>query len=164
MRQCRILSTNRQFSRAQYWLNECPVVEGIDMKTTRLLGIATLAIAASSCGVMGGGLSGSFEPACIAYAGETISLDDGRFEWDKFTDAISIGEDGEPIDPYPGFPKTGRYDRDGEKITWYADDKASLDARYLLEHRNRTYLLTWEQNEAVLNGEDMPTCALRLVE
>ena len=51
-----------------------------------------------------------------------------------------------------------------KKITWYADDNAPLDARYLFEHRNRTYLLTWDQNEAVLDGEDMPACALRLVE
>ena len=87
---------------------------------------------------------------------------DGRFEWDRFTDAVSVDDDGKVIDPYPGYPKTGRYRADDEKLTWIADDGTDFEERYLLEYRDRTYLLTYDQNEAVLAGEPVPACALVL--
>jgi len=119
--------------------------------------IAALGLAACASGP-----EGVFEPACIAHAGERITVGDGRFEWDRFTDAVSVDDDGNRIDPFPGFPKTGRYRADDEKLTWIADDGTALDDRYLLEFRGRTYLLTYDQNEAVLDGGDMPACALVL--
>ena len=108
-------------------------------------------------------MEGMFEPACIAYEGDRVSLSDGRFEWQRFTDAVAVDDDGNRIDPFPGYPKTGRFEQDGERLSWDTDDGSTLDERYLLEHRGRTYLLTWDQNEAVLDGEEMPACALVLV-
>ena len=109
-------------------------------------------------------MQGTFEPACIAYEGDRVALSEGRFEWQRFTDAVAVDQDGNRIDPFPGYPKTGRFEQDGERLSWDADDGSTIDERYLLEHRGRTYLLTWDQNEAVLDGEEMPACALVLVD
>ena len=107
-------------------------------------------------------LEGVFEPACIAYEGDRVRLTDGRFEWQKFTDQRSIDEHGNVIDPFPGYPKHGSFAVSDSRVTFVPDDDSRIDDRYLLEHRNRVYLLTWEQSEAFLNGEGMPVCALRL--
>ncbi len=115
----------------------------------------------SACGSM---VSGVFEPACIAYEGDRISMAGGRFEWDRFTDAVPIDADGNTMDPFPDYPKSGRILVDGDKLLLNADDGTALGERYLLEYRGRTYLLTYEQNEAVLDGEDMPACALVLAD
>lgn len=107
-------------------------------------------------------LDGVFEPACIAYEGDRVRLAEGRFEWQKFTDQRSIDEHGNVVDPFPGYPKHGRFEVSDSHVTFFPDDGSQIGDRYLLEHRNRVYLLTWEQSEAVLNGEGMPVCALRL--
>jgi len=128
----------------------------------RLHGV-TLGVTALLLGGCASHLEGVFEPACIAYEGDRIKLGSGRFEWDRFTDAIPIDEDGNRLDPFPGYPKTGQVVQEEERLTWNADDGSAIGERYLLDYRGRTYLLTWEQNEAVLDGEEMPACALVLV-
>ena len=129
---------------------------------------AILALAALATAGCASGPEGVFEPACIAYSGERIELGQqhgkGRFEWDRFTDAVSVDAEGNRVDPFPGYPKTGSFVADGEKLTWTSDDGAALDERYLLDYRGRTWLLSYEQNEAVLDGEPMPDCALVLRE
>lgn len=129
---------------------------------SRLRGAFPVAIAGLLAGCASS-IEGVFEPACIAYEGDRVALADGRFEWDRYTDAIAIDEDGNPIDAFPGYPKSGRFQQDGERLTWNSDDGSELGERYLLEYRGRTYLLTWDQNEAVLDGEEMPACALVLI-
>lgn len=127
---------------------------------------AGLALMASLLAACASGPEGVFEPACIAHAGERIEfggeLGKGRFEWDRFTDAVSVDGAGNRIDPFPGYPKTGTFDIDGEKVSWTADDGTELAERYLLDYRGRTWLLSYEQNKAVLDGEEMPDCALVL--
>ena len=123
-----------------------------------------LALTAFLLGGCANHLEGVFEPACIAYEGDRVKLGGGRFEWDRFTDAIPIDEDGNRLDPFPGYPKTGKVAQEEERLTWSADDGSTIDERYLLDYRGRTYLLTWDQNEAVLDGEEMPACALVLVQ
>lgn len=107
---------------------------------------------------------GVFEPACIAYEGDRITLSDGRFEWHRFTDERRVDESGNPVDPFPGYPKRGSYERDDARVLFFTDDGEQLAERYLFEDRKRIYLLTWDENEAVLNGEGLPACALRLSE
>ena len=121
-------------------------------------------VAALALGACASSPSGRFEPACIAYAGDRIELGDGRFEWNRFTDQVSVDKAGHRIDPYPGYPKTGRFEADDGRLTWLADDGAALDDRYIVEHGGRTWLLTVEQAEAVLDGEPMPACALVMTE
>lgn len=109
-------------------------------------------------------LEGVFEPACIAYEGDKIQLADGRFEWHKFTDQVSVDRHGNVVEAFPGYPKYGRYEQSDARIRLLADDDSQPDDFYLFDDRGRKYLLTWEQNEAVLNGEGLPTCALRLAD
>ena len=125
----------------------------------RIVRTSTLLACALAAGC--GSLDGVFAPACIAYEGDRIVFDGRRFSWDRFTDARRVDDDGNIVDPFPEYPKTGRYEVDSARVSFYTDDGGSLDDRYLLEHRGDTYLLNWEDNEAVLDGEAMPACALR---
>ena len=107
------------------------------------------------------GPQGVFEPACIAHAGDRIEMSGGRFEWDRFTDHVNVDDSGNRIDPYPDYPKTGTVATGKfSKLEFTGDDGTAVGERYLLDYRGRTYLLTYEQNEAVLDGEEMPACAL----
>ena len=124
---------------------------GVVLAASRLTGCAS-------------GPEGVFEPACIAHAGDRIELSKGRFEWDRFTDAVAVDDDGNRVDPFPGYPKTGSFETDGEKVMWSADDGSALDERYLLDYRGRTWLLSYDENEAVLDGEAIPDCALALAD
>lgn len=128
------------------------------MKTVHLF-ITCAALVLASCA---SSIEGVFEPACIAYAGDSITMLDGRFEWRRFTDQVNVDEDGNKIDPFPGFPVTGTYEVDNEQVSLFPDSGASASERFLLNHRDDLYLLTYEQNEAVLNNEKFPVCALKL--
>jgi hypothetical protein len=134
---------------------------GMDRRRYRFVVRCTAGMAAMlSLAACATGPEGVFEPACIAHAGDRVELSDGRFEWNRFTDEVSVDATGNRIDPFPGYPKSGRFEVDAERLSWVADDGAPLDDRYLVKHRGRTWLLTYEQSEAVLGGEDMPACAL----
>ncbi|MDJ0938819.1 MAG: hypothetical protein QNJ00_03570 [Woeseiaceae bacterium] len=124
---------------------------------------AALALTVSGCA--GSGIEGEFAPACIAHAGDRVSLAEGRFEWTRFTDEVKVDADGNRIEPFPGYPKSGSF-ASGKysSLVFSADDGTPIDDYYLLEHRGRTYLLTYDQNEAVLDGDAMPACALVLAE
>lgn len=106
-------------------------------------------------------VDGMFEPACIAYEGDRIALLDGRFEWQRFTDQIVVDENGDKVNAFPGYPLVGTYELQNERVSLIPDGSAETRERYLLEHRNELYLLTYDENEAVLDGEKMPICALR---
>jgi hypothetical protein len=121
--------------------------------------IPFLALGLAACA---SGPEGVFEPACLAHAGDRIELRDGRFEWNRFTDEVSVDDEGNRIDPFPGYPKSGRVEIEGDRLSWVADDGTAFDDRYLLEHRGRTWLLSDEQHQGVLDGEPMPACALVL--
>ncbi len=126
---------------------------------------AILLLAASLLSACGDEIEGVFEPACIAHAGDRVILKEGRFEWDKFTDEVRLNPAGERIDAYPDYPKKGKFVVGKyQNLVFTSNDGSSLDDHYLLEYRDHWYLLTYEQNEAVLDGEAMPACALRLAE
>ncbi len=107
------------------------------------------------------GVDGVFEPACTAYEGDRLTLRNGRFEWSRFTDVRSIDGDGNEIDPFPGYPKLGRYEVDATKVEFHADDRTGLEDYFLLEQNGSLYLLTGEQNVAAIAGQGLPDCPLR---
>ena len=74
---------------------------------------------------------GFYEPACIAHAGDRITLHKGRFEWQRFTDEIRVDDSGKVIEPFPDFPKTGRYELDDNRIELVTDDGAFGDNHQL---------------------------------
>lgn len=107
-------------------------------------------------------LDGAFEPSCIAFAGERVTFASGRFEWDRFTDERRLDDDGNVVDPFPDYPKSGDYRLDGNRVEFFTDDGERLATRYLLERDDGLYLLEAEQREAVSKGRPLPECALRL--
>ena len=70
-------------------------------------------------------------PDCQAYAGDRMEFADGRFTWDRFTDIRRVGEDGKPLDPFPGFPKSGSYAVNGNAVELRGDDGELLSTWYL---------------------------------
>lgn len=104
--------------------------------------------------------SGVYTPDCIAYAGDRLELDNGRFTWDKFTDQLEINEAGERVDPYPDYPARGRYLVDGDELTFVAETDVSLPVLYLVERGRRLYLLTERQYRAWQESGNFPNCAL----
>ncbi len=105
---------------------------------------------------------GTYSPGCIAYAGSTISLSDGQFVWEKFTDSVIVDDDGEIINQFPGFPMRGRYRIDGQTLYMESNDGDSLEEMYLHRRDNRQYLLTAEQFEAWETTGKHADCSLLL--
>lgn len=105
---------------------------------------------------------GLYEPACVAYEGHRIELRDGRFEWHRFTDQRIIGEDGKIKDPFPGFPKKGRYVLSQKRVQFSSDDGMQLDDLFMVQQGGRSFLLSEEQHEAFLDSKTMPGCALAM--
>lgn len=106
-------------------------------------------------------VNGVFEPACMAFEGDRVTLDNGRFEWDRFTDVRRIGEDGKEIDPFPDYPKNGRYTVQSQTLKFSTEDGDRLDDHYLLQREDSLYLLTSEQNEQFSADGSLPDCVLR---
>jgi len=105
---------------------------------------------------------GTYSPACMAFAGDTIRLSSGRFHWDKFTDQVIVGADGEVVDQFPAYPVQGKYRVDGMRLVLTSDTGKGLDDLYLLNEQKRVYLLqVQEYGEWQASGKT-PECALVL--
>ena len=122
-----------------------------------------LALAAAVAGCAGTP-NGVFQPACLAHAGDRVEFRGDRFEWNRFTDQVSLDDEGNAIDPFPDYPKSGHIKVDGEHVSLTADDGSTIAGRYLYEHRGRTWLLDEKQHAAVQDGQAMPACALVLAD
>lgn len=123
------------------------------------MSIFAAAVTLASCAST---VDGLFEPACIAYEGDTIELVDGRFEWRRFTDQVTVDDDGNTVDPFPDYPIAGTYSVNKDRVTFVPDGNAASRERYLLEYRQALYLLTYDENEAALDTDIIPSCALKL--
>lgn len=105
---------------------------------------------------------GVYSPACIAFAGDTIELNDGLVRWDKFTDQVIVGEQGDIVDQFPGYPLQANYRVDGNQLILTTDAGTPLDTLFLSRHENRAYLLTSEQHKEWQETGNYPECALVL--
>ncbi len=123
--------------------------------TTTLLLVCVLAGCKSAEGV--------YWPGCAAYAGDRIELRNGEVEWDKFTDQVNIDEAGNPVDPFPGYPRRGSYEIDGQVVRMTMEDNAS-ETLYLHVHDGRALLLTDAQHRASEAGGRYDDCALTRAE
>ena len=107
-------------------------------------------------------IAGTYTPSCIAFEGNTIELSDSRFTWDKFTDEVRIDEDGNEIDPFPGFPVRGSFVVEDDVVRLTTDVGELAGEMHLVRRPGQVYLLTaaefgaWERDGAV------PACALLL--
>ena len=106
-------------------------------------------------------IDGTYQPDCEAFAGDAITLDGGEFTWEKFTDAIKIDDDGNRIDPFPGYPRSGSYSMDGNRVFLVTEDRKSVELMFLhREKGERQYLLTTTQYEVLVNDGERHKCAL----
>jgi hypothetical protein len=105
---------------------------------------------------------GTYSPGCAAFAGDTISLSDGQFVWDKFTDSISLDDEGNVINQFPGYPVQGSYRIEGKLLIMEPASGEALADMYIQQYNGHHYLLTAGQFEAWKNTDEHNTCALVL--
>jgi hypothetical protein len=103
---------------------------------------------------------GRYAPSCPSYAGNTIELADGRFEWDKFTDQVRVDDQGNVVDAFPDYPRRGSYRLSRHKLSLTADDGEPLPTLYLVRQANRFYLYTEPEHEAWERTGEPAKCAL----
>ncbi|NCF25156.1 MAG: hypothetical protein GWP60_11500 [Gammaproteobacteria bacterium] len=130
----------------------------MNAKETALL--CSLAIAAGCAADTN--IAGTYTPSCIAFEGNTIKLSDSRFTWDKFTDEVSIDEDGNEIDPFPGFPVRGSYVVEDDVVRLTTDVGELAGEMHLVRRPGQVYLLTAAEFEAWERDGSVPACALLL--
>jgi hypothetical protein len=126
--------------------------------STRCYAITLVAILLVGCK----SYEGIYSPACVAFAGSTIELSDGRFVWEKFTDSVVVDDAGKAVDQFPGYPMHGSYRIDERTVHMEADSGESIADMYLHRHDGRYFLLTAEQLEALESGGNLAECALAL--
>jgi hypothetical protein len=124
----------------------------------RLLGPLAFACLLSACATY----EGTYAPDCIAYAGDRIKLEGGRFVWDKFTDQVMVDGAGRRIDPFPDYPILGRYRLEDERVIFDSYTGEELPDMYLRTDERRSWLLTVEQFERWQETGTPPDCPLIL--
>lgn len=105
---------------------------------------------------------GTYAPDCIAYAGDRIKLQGGRFVWDKFTDQVMVDGAGRRIDPFPEYPVLGRYRLEDQRVVFESYTGEELPDMYLETDERGSWLLTREQFERWQEAGTAPDCPLML--
>lgn len=122
--------------------------------------VALLVLPAALCACTSQELT--FEPSCIAYEGDRVTLRGNQFEWRKFSDQVPMGADGALANSFPGYPLSGTFRRNQERVEFKPADGSQIDDYFLLEHRGARYLLTAEAHQKFTANSQLPTCALKL--
>ncbi len=104
---------------------------------------------------------GLYEPRCIAYEGDRVSMLENRFEWQKFTDERAIDANGEIIDPFPGYPKVGSFESRMGRVEFRPDDGSAIDDHFIVEHLEDWYLMPQDEHQLFLTADELSSCALR---
>ena len=117
-----------------------------------------------AAGVLAGCVShdGTYAPGCIAFAGSRITLADGDFVWEKFTDEVILNDAGEVVDQFPGYPLRGSYRIDGETVLMTSDAGRAMENMYLHRREGKSYLYTRQQFEHWQTTAEHAECALVL--
>ncbi len=117
-----------------------------------------IAVALSGCASH----EGMYSPACVAFAGSKISLDDGRFVWERFTDSIVLDDAGGVVNQFPGYPKQGNYRIEGRTLFLESGSDEPAGEMHLRSENGHDYLLTAEQFAAWERSGEYAECALIL--
>lgn len=107
-------------------------------------------------------IAGTYSPSCVAFEGNTIELTDSRFTWDKFTDEVTVDDEGNAVDPFPGFPVRGTYEREDDVLRLTTDVGELAAELYLVHRPEQVYLLTEAEFNAWQKQGTVPECALLL--
>ena len=122
----------------------------------RLFVIILMSAALTACK----GIDGVYLPGCSAYAGDRIELRDGNFVWAKFTDQVKVDAAGERVDPFPGYPRTGTYQRNDNEVTMLMAEEGTSATFYLQADDRRLLLLTPAQQASWEASGRHDECAL----
>ena len=123
----------------------------------RSLSLAGCVLALTACT----SIDGTYLPSCTAFSGSEIRLADGRFHWSKFTDQVVIDEEGNEVDPFPGFPVEGIYQVSGEAMTLVPDSGESPQMLYIHRDGKAIYLLNAAEQATLEDSGERPQCVLR---
>ena len=104
--------------------------------------------------------SGKYAPGCMAHAGDTIELYDGRFVWDKFTDEVRLTADGQREDQFPAHPMKGNYEVKDDKLILKPDSGGITSVFYLVRQDGHNYVMNVKQHSEWQTTGAMPECAL----
>jgi hypothetical protein len=96
----------------------------------------------------------------MAHSGNSITLDGGRFVWDKFTDQVLVNDAGEVVDQFPEYPLRGRYRVEGDTLHFESYTGEPLPTLHLQREGDKTYLLTDKQLTSWHPPSTRPTCPL----
>ena len=128
------------------------------MNTTVPVLLITMACVAGCA--TGTDVAGTYQPSCVAFEGSTIELADNRFMWDKFTDEVEVDDEGNAIDPFPGFPVRGSYTVDDDVVSLVTDVGELAAELHLVQRPGQVYLLTDAEFDAWQQDGTVPDCAL----
>ncbi len=105
---------------------------------------------------------GRYAPDCVAFAGSIVTLEGGGFVWEKFTDEVRVDEQGNTIDPFPGYPLRGTYTLDDTAVLFESASGEQIDRLHLHRRGADHLLLTAAQQQAFERSGSLPDCPLRL--
>ncbi|RZV33879.1 MAG: hypothetical protein EX272_14010 [Chromatiales bacterium] len=126
------------------------------MPNVRLLFVPALALLCACSSI-----DGLYAPACVAYEGDEIELIEGRFTWRRFTDERRVDEQGQPIDPFPGYPKQGIYEYRDPVLILTPDSDSENVGFFLMDEKSGVFLLTGAEKQRYDIDGQVPECALR---
>jgi len=106
---------------------------------------------------------GVYLPGCIAFVGDKITLGDGRFSWEKFTDEVVVDDDGVVVNQFPGYPLHGSYRIDGQSLRMESEAGETMPPMYLHRHDGRHYLLTADENALWESSGNYADCTLQII-
>ena len=105
-------------------------------------------------------IDGTYYPGCPAYAGDKVELGDGKVVWDRFTDEVRIGPDGEPVDPFPDYPREGSFRIEGETLELELAGETGTRSLHIVVDGDRVVLLSPEQHADYRQTGRHDECAL----
>ena len=106
-------------------------------------------------------IEGLYLPACTAYEGDEIQLTEGRFTWRRFTDQRTVDAQGQLVDPFPGYPKSGIYEYNDPVLILTPDSDSENVGFFLMEEKRGVFLLTGAEKQRYDIDGQIPECALR---
>ena len=107
-------------------------------------------------------VDGTYYPGCVAFEGDKIVLRDGTVVWDRFTDQIILDADGNEMDRFPDYPKTGRYEVDGALLHLNFDSDDFATTLHIHRSDDRVLLLNDDNMAEWERTGEMNACVLTL--
>ncbi len=105
---------------------------------------------------------GTYSPSCVAFAGNKISLNNGEFVWEKFTDMVVLDDDGNSINQFPGYPMQGTYRIEGQTVIMESAAGEKIQNMYLQMSNESLHLLTADELKSLGETGEYPYCSLVL--